>query len=49
MELTKESNIQSVSPHSQALSQLVELSWKATRGLVEETQAHVSSLIDRIS
>jgi len=48
MELTKETNTSNSSPHSQALSQLVELSWKATRGLVEETQTHVSNLIDRL-
>ncbi|MEZ4845750.1 MAG: hypothetical protein R2877_01900 [Bdellovibrionota bacterium] len=36
MELTKETNSTATSPHSQALSQLIEFSWKATRGLVKK-------------
>ncbi|MCC7459807.1 MAG: hypothetical protein IT286_00770 [Proteobacteria bacterium] len=48
MELTKETNSTATSPHSQALSQLIEFSWKATRGLVEETESHVTQLVDRL-
>jgi polyhydroxyalkanoate synthesis regulator phasin len=48
MELTKETSTAPTSPHSHALSQLIEFSWKATRGLVEETEAHVATLIDRL-
>ena len=48
MELTKETNSTATSPHSQALSQLIEFSWKATRGLVEATQGHVNQVVDRL-
>lgn len=48
MELTKDTNTASNSQHSQALSQLIELSWKATRGLVEQTESHVAQLVDRL-
>jgi polyhydroxyalkanoate synthesis regulator phasin len=48
MELTKETSTATSSPHSHALSQLIEFSWKATRGLVEETEGHVNSLVDRL-
>lgn len=48
MELTKETNTTANNPHSQALSQLIEFSWKATRGLVEETESHVNQLVDRL-
>lgn len=48
MELMKDTNTATTSQHSHALSQLIEFSWKATRGLVEETEAHVSQLVDRL-
>ena len=48
MELMKDTNATSNTQHSHALSQLIEFSWKATRGLVEETESHVAQLVDRL-
>lgn len=48
MELVKETTTTTNTPQSQALSQFVEFSWKATRGLVDETETHVTQLVDRL-
>lgn len=49
MELVKDTSNTSTSPqHSHAVSQLVEFSWKATRGLVEATENQVQQLVDRL-
>lgn len=48
MELVKEATTPANTQQSQALSQFVEFSWKATRGLVEETEAHVEQLVSRL-
>jgi polyhydroxyalkanoate synthesis regulator phasin len=48
MELMKDTNTSTNNQQSQALSQLIEFSWKATRGLVEETETHVSQLVGRL-
>lgn len=36
------------SNHSNALQQLIEVSWKATRGLVDSTESEIAQLIEKL-
>lgn len=50
MELIKEiSNVTQNTQSTAALQQLVEFSWKATRGLVDSTEAHVQQLVEKLA
>ncbi len=47
--ITKETNSTSNAGQSAVISQLVEVSWKATRGLVEQTENQVDKLVSQLA